>query len=152
LESQEEEREDLVEDDSQWINLERILEPSFKVQKKSVNSVSNIGDMPPSGVCATTSAKNPDSTLKATTSPILDGTPLRVSTTPHAPIGEEVGGDLEGEENSNSPSFADVLKKDSCHSPPLTRGKKSHKELREKEAESSIKSCSQQSMRDFLLH
>jgi len=55
--------------------------------------------------------KNPYSTLKATTSPILDGTPLTVSTTPHAPIREEVDGDLEGEKNYNSLPFADGLKK-----------------------------------------
>jgi hypothetical protein len=60
-------------------------------------------------------------------------------------LGRRFGDEKEGEENSNSPSFADVLKKDSCHSPPLTRGRKSHKEHREKEAESSILSGSQQS-------
>jgi hypothetical protein len=78
----------------------------------------------------------------------MDGTLFRVSTTPHVAIGEEVGDGKEGEEISNSPSFADVLKKDSRHSPPLTRGKKSHKEHRVKAEESS---SFQQSMTDFLL-
>jgi hypothetical protein len=148
LESQEEEQEDLVEDDSRRISSEHILKPSFKFQKESINLVSNIRDIPPSKVCATTSMKNPDTTLKSMTSPIMEGTPFRVSITPH-PIGELVGDVLEGEENYNSPSFADVLKMDSHHSPPLTRGRKSHKKRREKEAESSILSGSQKSLRDF---
>lgn len=134
MESQEKEREDPIEDDSQRISLERILKPSFKVQKKSINPISTIGDMAPFGVCSTTSAKNLDTALKSTSSPIMEGTPFRVSITPHVPIGEEVGDDLEGEENYDSPYFADVLKNDSCHSPPLTRGRKSHKEHTEKEA------------------
>jgi len=46
---------------------------------------------------------------------------------PHAPVGEEVGDEREGEENYNSPSFVDVLKKDSLPSPSLTRGGKSNK-------------------------
>jgi len=58
----------------------------------------------------------------------MDQTPFRVSATPQPNIGEEVGDGKEGEEIYNSPSFADVLKKDTYHSPPLTRGRKSHKD------------------------
>jgi hypothetical protein len=93
-----------------------------------VNLVSNMGEMPTSGVCASTSAKNSNSTPKATTSPIMDGTPFRVSVAPEVPIGEEVGDGKEGEKIYNSPSFVDVLKMILCHSPPLNRGGKSHKE------------------------
>jgi hypothetical protein len=87
---------------------------------------------------------------KATTPPNKDGTPIWVSTTPHTPNGEEVGEEREGEEKSSkSPSFAEVLKKDLCPSPPLTRGRRSNKENREKEVESRILSGSQQTLDDF---
>jgi hypothetical protein len=76
--------------------------------------------------------KNSNTTLKSIESAIVDGTPFRVSTTPHAPIGAEVDDGKEGEDNSNSPSFVDVLKNDSCHSPPLKRERKYNKEHREK--------------------
>lgn len=52
LESQEEELEDPTEDESQRINLERNPEPLLKVQKKLVNSVSNMGNTPTYGVHA----------------------------------------------------------------------------------------------------
>lgn len=94
--------------------------------------------------------KNSKPTPKALAPPIKDGTPFQVSATPL--IGEEVGDEMEDEENSNSPSFADVLNKDSRHSPPLIRGRKSNKECREKEAESRILSGSQQILANFLLN
>jgi len=40
------------------------------------------------------------------------------------------------------PSFAKVLKKDLCPSPPLVRGRRSNKQHREKEVESRILSDS----------
>jgi hypothetical protein len=107
-----------------------------------------MGNTPTFRVCASTSAKISNSAPKATASPIMDGTAFRVSTTPQPPIGEEVSNGKEGEGISNSPSFADVLKKDSRYSPPLTKGSKSNKDHRVKEAESSN---FQQSITDFLL-
>ena len=78
----------------------------------------------------------------------MDGTPFKVLETPQPPIGEEVSDGKEGEENSNSSCFVAILKNNSRRSPPLTRGRKSHKERRVKEAESSNY---QESMIDFML-
>jgi hypothetical protein len=72
----------------------------------------------------------------------VDGTPIWVSITPNEKdsplVGEEIGEVREGEESSKSPSFAKISKKNPHPSPPLTRGRKSNKKCREKEAKSRI--------------
>ena len=70
----------------------------------------------------------------------MDRTPIWVSTTPHEKdsplVGEEIGEVREGEDSSKSLSFAKISKKNPHPSPPLTRGRKSNKKCREKEAKS----------------
>jgi hypothetical protein len=74
----------------------------------------------------------------------VDRPPIGVSTTPHEnpSVGEEIGDSWEGED-PKSPSFTEILKKNPRPSPPLTRGRKSNKNHREKEAELGISGGSQ---------
>jgi hypothetical protein len=140
LESQDEESEDSVEKVPHQNNPETKSEQQTKEQKNPENTVK--GKEAPLGGSASSHGKDPD--------PVpVDRTPNGVFVAPLDPsVGVEKGDGREGED-SKSPSFAEILKKNPCPSPPLTRGRKENKNRKDKEATSGNSGGSQRSVGDI---
>jgi hypothetical protein len=123
LESQDEESEDFVEEVPHQNNPKIKSKQSIKEQKNLKNTVK--GKEASLGGNASLHGNDPY--------PIpVDMNPIGVYVSPlDSSVGVEKGDAWEGE--PKSPSFAEILKKNPCPSPPLTRERKENKNRKDKE-------------------